>query len=102
MRSEKLCCFCNPLLCLQTKGVKGIVTIKADDAAMWAAVGGAGACVLSVLLVWPLMRRSLRQYDHAHAEAEKEVEGQGKGTESYRTSEVQEDRCVAVPSGWNM
>lgn len=97
----KSCCFCKTLLCLQTKGVKNIVTIKAADAAMWAAVGGACACVLSVLVIWPLMRRSLQQYDHAHAEADKGLEGQGKGTEAYRTAEVQEDRCVAVRAGWN-
>ena len=80
--------------------MKGIVSIKAEDAAWYAAVGGAGACVLSVLLIWPLMRRSLRQYDQAAAEAEKDAEGQGKSAESYRTQGVQEDRCGWAGAGW--
>jgi hypothetical protein len=51
---------------LQTKGVKSIVSIEPEDAAMWAAVGGAGACVLSCLIIWPLMRSAVRRYDSAH------------------------------------
>lgn len=81
----------SPVLCLQTKGVKSIVSIKPEDAAWYAAVGGAGACVLSILLVWPIMRRSLRQYDQANAEAQKDAEGQGKSAEGHRLG-VQEDR----------
>jgi hypothetical protein len=95
------CCTAAPatiplaMLCLQTKGVKGIVSIKADEGAKWAAIGGAGACVLSLLALWPLMRSSLRQFDEANAEAQKDTEGQGnlKDSEAYRKG-VQEDRCV--------
>jgi hypothetical protein len=90
------CVLSTPLLCLhpQTKGVKSIVSIEPEQAAMWAAVGGAGACVLSCLAVWPIMRKSLRAYDTSR-EIPKDAAEAGVGEKTKQVqSGIEEDRCA--------
>jgi hypothetical protein len=65
--------------------VKSIVSIKPADAAWYAAVAGVGAGLIGTLVVWPFMRKLLRQYDEDH--------GSSKDTEAgYKTSGIEEDR----------
>jgi hypothetical protein len=63
---------------------------------MWAAIGGAGACVLSCLTVWPIMRKSLRAYDTAHDIPKGAAEaGVGEKTKQVQSG-VEEDRCACA------
>lgn len=56
------------LVCiLQTKGVKNYVSISAEKGAWIAAVASAGAAILGSAIIWPLMRKTLRQYDNKQA-----------------------------------
>jgi sodium-dependent phosphate transporter len=52
-------------LFLQTKGVKGIVTITPQDGAWYAAAGAAGATLIGTAIIWPIMKRSLANF-HSH------------------------------------
>jgi hypothetical protein len=72
---------------LQTKGVKSIVSIKPENAAWYAAIGGAGAAVLGSAIAWPMMRKLVREYDQNHT-----LPKDAEGNTTYKTSGVEEDR----------
>jgi hypothetical protein len=46
--------------------VRNIVKIAPADAAWYSAVAAVGATIIGTLGVWPLMRRSVAQYDASH------------------------------------
>jgi hypothetical protein len=72
---------------LQTKGVRSIVKIEPNDAAWYAAAGGAGAGLIGTLAVWPFMRKLVRQYDETNNSLPKDAAEGG-----YKTSGIEEDR----------
>jgi hypothetical protein len=85
-----LICAVIPVLCdalMQTKGVKSIVSIKPEDAAWYAAIGGGAAAVVGSAIAWPLMRKLLKQYDETHT-----LPKDAEGKTTYKTSGVEEDR----------
>lgn len=55
------------LFFILTKGVKNYVSISAEKGAWIAAVASAGAAILGSAIIWPLMRKTLRQYDNKQA-----------------------------------
>jgi sodium-dependent phosphate transporter len=72
---------------MQTKGVKGIVSISPEDGAWYSAAGAAGATLIGTAIIWPLMKRSLANFDHQNAnslEAGKDANGSSAFVEEDR------------------
>lgn len=71
----------------QTKGVKSIVSIKPENAAWYAAIGGGGAALLGSAIAWPIMRKVVKRYDEQHT-----IPKDGDGKTTHKHTDVQEDR----------
>ncbi|KAF6263080.1 phosphate transporter [Scenedesmus sp. NREL 46B-D3] len=72
------------LFFILTKGVRGIATIELADAAWIAAVAAVGCAIVGSALLWPVMKRKVRNYDAAHDLA-------GAKDENGRHRDVEED-----------
>lgn len=74
---------------LQTKGVKNYVAISQEKGAWLAAVGAAGAMVVGTAIIWPIMARMLKKYDHQQMD----ILEAGKGADDHHgTAFGEEDK----------
>jgi sodium-dependent phosphate transporter len=74
---------------MQTKGVKGIVSISPEDGAWYAAAGAAGATLIGTGIIWPLMKRSLNNFDNQSANS---IEAGKDSAAANGSAFVEEDR----------
>ncbi|KAF6251745.1 phosphate transporter family-domain-containing protein [Scenedesmus sp. NREL 46B-D3] len=74
------------LFFILTKGVKSIVSIAPQDGVWYAAAGAGGATIIGTAIIWPLMKRSLANFDTSNTNS---LEA---GKDAGSTAFVEEDR----------